>query len=98
MSVDEPSGDKSRELQIEIDRLSAEFGVRSMPIGMRTSDGLNIFVDDDGAYHFAFYERGKLGFDRGRWAKRRVRQLAEMFRNRKKPEDIALLPDVGEPL
>ncbi|MGB3474146.1 MAG: hypothetical protein WBA69_05130 [Mycobacterium sp.] len=111
-----------------------------MPIGMRTNDGLNLFVDEAGAYHFAFYERGKLGFDRVgglddllywycesivtrqssrevgdraerfryeyevlsqfdvAWAKRRVRQLAEMFRNWKKPQDIALLPDIGEPL
>jgi len=31
------------------------------------------------------------------WAKRRVRDLAAMFRNGQ-PEDIALLPDIGEPL
>lgn len=31
------------------------------------------------------------------WAKRRVRDLAAMFRNCQ-PEDIALLPDIGEPL
>ncbi|MEB3069858.1 hypothetical protein [[Mycobacterium] vasticus] len=110
-----------------------------MQVGMRTNDGLNIFVDADGAYHFTFYERGKLGFDnvgslddvlywyvkgivrrqaaravgdraeRFRceyevlsdfdvaWAKRRVRELAAMFRNGQ-PEDIALLPDIGEPL
>ena len=59
-----PSDDKSKELQIEIDRLSTELGVRSMPVGMRTNDGLNIFVADDGCYHFTFYERRQLGFDR----------------------------------
>ncbi|OBY31917.1 hypothetical protein ACT18_10290 [Mycolicibacter kumamotonensis] len=110
-----------------------------MPVGMRTNDGLNIFVADDGSYHFAYYERGKLGFDQVgdlddllywycedivtsqaskavgdraerfsyeyevlsdfsvAWAKRRVRELAEMFRNGQ-AEDIALLPDIGEPL
>jgi hypothetical protein len=139
MNTDRPSDDKSRELQREIDRLSEELGVRSIPVGMRTNDGLNIFVADDGSYHFAYYERGKLGFDQAgdlddllywycedivtsqaskavgdraerfsyeyevlsdfsvAWAKRRVRELAEMFRNGQ-PEDIALLPDIGEPL
>jgi hypothetical protein len=63
MSTDRPSGDKSAELQAEIDRLSEKLGVRSMPVGMRSKDDLNIFVDDQGAYHFAFYERGQLGFD-----------------------------------
>ncbi|WP_236734159.1 immunity 63 family protein [Mycolicibacter kumamotonensis] len=139
MNTDRPSDDKSRELQREIDRLSEELGVRSIPVGMRTNDGLNIFVADDGSYHFAYYERGKLGFDQVgdlddllywycedivtsqaskavgdraerfsyeyevlsdfsvAWAKRRVRELAEMFRNGQ-AEDIALLPDIGEPL
>lgn len=137
--MDLPLDDKSRELQIEIDRLSEELGVRSMPVGMRTKDGLNIFVADDGSYHFTFYERGELGFDQVgslddllywyckgivrrqaskavgdraerfkyeyevlsdfsvAWAKRRVRELAAMFRNGQ-PQDIALLPDIGEPL
>ena len=31
------------------------------------------------------------------WAKRRVRELAAMFREGQ-PEDIALLPNIGEPL
>lgn len=35
-----------------------------MPVGLRTNDGLNIYVVDDDAYHFTFYDRGKLGFDR----------------------------------
>ncbi len=110
-----------------------------MPVGMRTNDGLNVFVDENGYYHFTFYERGELGFDRVgslddllywycedivtsqasrlvgdrkerfqyeyevlsdfsvAWAKRRVRELAAMFRNGQ-PQDIALLPDIGEPL
>jgi hypothetical protein len=56
--------DKSAELQAEINRLSKELGVRPMQVGLRTNDGLNIDIADDGSYHFTFYERGKLGFDR----------------------------------
>lgn len=131
--------DKSAELQTEIDRLSDKLGVRSMPVGFRTNDGLNIYIADDGSYHFTFYERGKLGFDQVgslddllywytegvvtrqaakqvgdraerfkyeyqvlsqfdvNWAKRRVRELAATFRNGQ-PEDISLLPDIGEAL
>ncbi len=108
-----------------------------MPVGLRTNDGLNIYLADDGSYRFTFYERGKLGFDQVgslddvlywytegvvtsqaakrvgdraerfkyeyqvlsqfdvAWAKRRVRELAALFRNGQ-PEDIALLPDIGE--
>jgi hypothetical protein len=139
MTTDRVLEDKSAELQTEMDRLSEQLGVRPMPVGLRTNDGLNIYVADDGSYHFAFYERGKLGFDRVGslddvlywycegvvtreaaklvgdrrerfkyeyqvlsrfdigWAKRRVRELAVVFRNGQ-PEDIALLPDIGEAL
>lgn len=139
MIMDHPLDVKSRELQIEIDRLSEELGIRPMPVGMRTEEGLNIFVDDDG-YHFTFYERGELGFDRVgslddllywycntivrrqavkqvgdrasrfaleyevlsdfslEWAKRNVRETADMFRRYGQPEDVSLLPDIGEPL
>ncbi|WP_308217538.1 hypothetical protein [Mycobacteroides abscessus] len=110
-----------------------------MPVGLLTKDGLNVFVAEDGTYHFTFYERGQLGFDRVgslddllywycqsvvtreastrvgdrkdrfkyeydwlsefdvEWAKRNVRETADMFR-RWKPQDISLLPDIGEPL
>lgn len=140
MSTDPALGDKSAELQAEIDRLSEFFGVRSMPVGFRTNDGLNIYIAEDGSYHFAFYERGKLVFDRSGslddllywycqsvvtsqaakrvgdrterfkyeyqvlsqlridWAKRNVRETATMFRKYGRPEDIALLPDIGEVL
>ena len=57
------SSARSAELQTEIDRCAARLGTTPMPVGMRTNDGLNIFIDDDGTYHFTFYERGKLGFD-----------------------------------
>ncbi|WP_163751303.1 hypothetical protein [Mycolicibacterium helvum] len=35
-----------------------------MTVGLLTNDGLNVYVDDAGLYHFTFYERGQLGFDR----------------------------------
>lgn len=131
--------DKSAKLQTEINRLLEKLGVRPMSVGFRTNDGLNIYVAEDGTYHFTFYERGKHGFDRiGSlddllyWycegivtreaaklvgdrgerfkyeyqvlsqfnvdrAKRRVRELAAIFRNGQ-PEDISLLPDIGEAL
>ncbi|WP_396877000.1 MULTISPECIES: hypothetical protein [Mycolicibacter] len=47
--MDDPADDGSKVLQLEIDRLSAELGVRSMPVGMRTNDGLNIVVADAGS-------------------------------------------------
>jgi hypothetical protein len=139
MNGDHFLDDRSAELQAEIDRLSEKLGVRPMRVGLLTKDDLNIYIADDGSYHFTFYERGKLGFDRSgslddllywyckdivrsqaaklvgdraerfkfeyqvlsrfdlRWAKRRVRELAAMFRNGQ-PNDIALLPDIGEPL
>jgi hypothetical protein len=139
MSTDRALEDKSAELQNEIGRISEELGVRSIPVGFRTNDGLNVYVAEDGSYHFTYYERGKLGFDQigdlddvlywytegvvtsqaakrvgdraerfkyeyqvlsrfnVGWAKRRVRELAATFRNGQ-PEDIALLPDIGEAL
>ena len=136
----DPSSDKnSSELQTEINRLAERLDVRPTPVGLRTNDGLNIFVDDDGTYHYTTYERGKLVWDDAGtlddvlywycegivgsqasryfedrkerflyeyqvlshyspdWAKRRVRELAALFRDGQ-PEDIALLPDIGEPL
>jgi hypothetical protein len=134
-----PSDDKSTELQAELAELAKRLNVRPMAVGLQTNDGLNIFVTDDGLYHYSYYERGQLGFDdvgslndvlywyckkivrseaagvvgdraeRFRfeyevlqrfdpeWAKRRVRELAVLFRNGQ-PEDIALLPDIGETL
>lgn len=135
----DPSSDtKSDELQAEIDRLAEQFDVRPIPVGLRTNDGLNVYVDDDGIYHYAFYERGKLAEDKTgglddtlywysesvlseqasyvdrrqtflnifqeltqldpEWGKRYVRDLTEFFHNISKPQDIALLPDIGEPL
>ena len=140
MTMDRALDDKSAELQAEINRLADFFGVRPMQVGFRTNDGVNIFIADDGLYHFAFYERGKLGFDRSgnlddllywycesvvtgqaaklvgdraerfkyeyevlsqlniEWAKRNVRETAAMFRKYGQPEDISLLPNVGEAL
>lgn len=132
--------EKAAELQREIDRLAEALDVRTEPVGrqVRTNDGLSVFVDDDGVYHYTYYERGQLGFDQTgsrddalywwcdgavsslasfddrrdrflfqfqvlshynpEWGKRFVRELAAFFRQWKKPEDIALLPDIGEPV
>jgi hypothetical protein len=137
--MDGPEG-KSAELQAAMDRLSEELGVRPMTVGFLTRDGLNIYVAEDGSYHFTFYERGKLGFDQTgslddvlywycegvvssqaakligdraerfkyeyevlsrfdvRWARRNVRETAALFRRYGRPQDIPLLPDIGEPL
>lgn len=140
---DHPSDARSVELQTEIDRLAGRLGATPMPVGMRTNDGLNVFVDDSGTYHFTFYERGRLGFDHAgtledllywyaqsivtdkasyisdrkdrfryeydvlsglspEWAKRRVRELAAKFRQWEpgvaRPDDLNLLPDIGESL
>ncbi|TGD87345.1 hypothetical protein BayCH28_13245 [Mycolicibacterium sp. CH28] len=134
-----PLDARSSELQAEIDRIAVQLGVRPMAVGLLTNDGLNIFVGDDGVYHYTFYERGQLSFDQEGglddvlywycqgvvshtlarpigdraqrfqheyqvlsrinpdWAKRNVRETAAMFRNGQ-PEDIALLPDIGEDL
>jgi hypothetical protein len=139
MNTDRPLGDKSNELQLEINRLSADLGVAPLQVGLRTNDGLNVYVAEDDVYHFTFYERGKVAFDQTgslddvlywycegivtrqaarqvgdraerfkyeyqilsqfspQWAKRRVRELAALFRNGQ-PEDIELLPDIGEDL
>lgn len=58
-----PSEARSIDLQSEIDRLATQLGVQPMTVGLLTNDGLNIFVDDDGIYHYTFYERGQIGFD-----------------------------------
>lgn len=130
--------EKAAELEREIDRLAEALGGATMPVGRkpRSNDDLSIFVDDDGVYHYTYYERGKLGFDRTgsrddvlfwwcdgevsrlatfadrmdrflfqyqvlshynpEWGKRFVRELAADFRRWGKPEDIALLPDIGD--
>jgi hypothetical protein len=135
----DPSSDtKSLELQHELNRLADRLDVPPIAVGLRTNDGLNIYIDEDGTYHYAYYERGKLNFDQNGslddvlywyveaivssqasygdrreafmygyqvlhhynpdWAKRYVRDLAAFFRSISKPQDIALLPDIGEPL
>ncbi|MFT9655978.1 Imm63 family immunity protein [Mycobacteroides abscessus] len=133
--------DKARALQSEVDRLAVKLGVEPLSVGViRTNDDYNIFIDENGFYHYAYYERGQLSFDRvgdlddvlywysnsivfsmasrstgnradlfyseyqmmerlnPGWGKRRVRDTASMFRRNKTPEDIALLPDIGEEL
>ena len=50
----------------------------------------------DRAERFKYEYQVLSRFDVG-WAKRRVRELAAIFRNGQ-PEDISLLPDIGEAL
>ena len=119
--------------------MSEALGVHPIQVGLRTDDGLNVFVTEDGSYHFAYYERGRMSFDQAgnrddvlywycedivtsraaravgdraerfqyeyqvlsrlnpQWAKRRVHELAALFRNGQ-PEDLSLLPNIGEPV
>lgn len=56
--------DLDRLLQQEIDLYAGKLKTRPMHVGMQTDDGLSIFVAGDATYHFSFYERGKLVFDR----------------------------------
>jgi hypothetical protein len=106
--MNEVLGEKSAELQTEIDRLSERLGVRPIPVGFRTNDGLNIYVAEDVATNQAAkrvgdraerfkYEYQVLSQFHIEWAKRNVRETAALFRDGQ-PEDIALLPDIGEPL
>jgi hypothetical protein len=130
---------RSQELQSHLDRLASRLVLKPIPVGFQTNDGLNVFVADDGQYHYCFYERGQQNFDdvgtlddvlywyakgvvssrssrevgdraqrfkyqfdvlseiNPDWGKRRIRELAAMFRTTQ-PEGIALLPDIGEPL
>nr|WP_255251196.1 hypothetical protein [Mycobacterium avium] len=44
------------------------------------------------------YEYQVLSALNSEWAKRNVRETAELFRRYGQPEDISLLPDIGEPL
>lgn len=46
--------EQSVELQAEIDRLSEKLDARPMQVGFRTNDDLNIYIADDGSYHFTF--------------------------------------------
>lgn len=59
------ANDKSSQLQAEIDRLAEGLGVEPISVGpgMRRDDDLYVFVDDDGTYHYRYYERGKLVVD-----------------------------------
>ena len=54
---------ESSELQDELNGLAQRLDVSPIAVGLRTNDGLNIYIDHDGIYHYAYYERGKLNFD-----------------------------------
>ena len=58
MCLDRPLDAESTDLQVQVDRLAGRLGVRPIPVGQLTSDGLRIFFGDDGIYHFTYSERG----------------------------------------
>lgn len=61
--MDRPLDAESTELQTQLDQLAGRLGVRFTPVGLHTNDGLNVYFGDDGLYHFAYYERGRLSYD-----------------------------------
>ncbi len=86
MTTAHPSGDTSEELQASLDRISQRLGVPSMPVGLRSNDGLTIYVDD--RKQGSLYQYEVMSKFSPKWPKRQVRELPEMFRNGQ-PEDIA---------
>ncbi|OBG72323.1 MULTISPECIES: Imm63 family immunity protein [unclassified Mycobacterium] len=55
---------KCSHLQAEIDRLAAALHVPSIEVGaIRRDDDYNVFIDSDGRYHFAYWERGRPNLD-----------------------------------
>ncbi|MGH3960925.1 Imm63 family immunity protein [Mycobacterium sp.] len=57
--------DKTAHLQSEINRLAAKLNAQPVEVGhLLKNDDLNIFIDDDGRYHYSYWERGKPNFDR----------------------------------
>jgi hypothetical protein len=67
-----------------------------MPVLSNATDELATLSGGDRAERFK-YEYEVLSHLNVDWAKRNVRETAAMFRNGQ-PEDIALLPDIGEAL
>ena len=57
--------DKTAWLQSEIDRLAAKLSVKPIRVGVvLKNDDRNVYIDDDGMYHYDYWERGKQRFDR----------------------------------
>lgn len=58
----DPDGrdDKTAHLQSEVDRLAAKLNVDPIKVGViLQDDDHNIFIDDDGRYHYNYWERGR---------------------------------------
>jgi Immunity protein 63 len=58
----DPDGrdDKTAHLQSEVDRLAAKLNVDPIKVGViLQDDDHNVFIDDDGRYHYNYWERGR---------------------------------------
>ncbi|ANR91587.1 Imm63 family immunity protein [Mycobacterium avium] len=56
---------KTAHLQAEVDRIAARLNVPPIKVGVvLKNDDHNIYIDDDGRYHYDYWERGRQGFDR----------------------------------
>jgi hypothetical protein len=58
--------DTTAHLQSEINRIAAKPNAEPVKVGVQfTSDNVNIFIDDDGRYHYSCWERGSQNYDVG---------------------------------
>ncbi len=56
---------KTAHLQSEINRLAAKLNAAPVEVGViLKDDDVNIFIDDDGGYHYSYWERGRAKYDR----------------------------------
>jgi hypothetical protein len=56
--------DTTAHLQSEINRTAATLNAEPVKVGVElTSDNVNIFIDDDGRYHYSNWERGSQNDD-----------------------------------
>ena len=56
--------DQTVHLQSEINRLAAKLNAEPVRVGLLRNDDLNIVIDDDGRYHYNYWERDSSNFDR----------------------------------
>ncbi|BCZ21674.1 immunity 63 family protein [Mycobacterium senriense] len=56
--------DRTARLQAEVDRLAAMLHAPAIEVGIvLKNDDRNIYIDDDGRYHYDYWERGRQKFD-----------------------------------
>ncbi|OBB96605.1 Imm63 family immunity protein [Mycobacterium sp. 852002-40037_SCH5390672] len=56
---------KTAQLQSEVNRLAATLNAPPIEVGVvLKDDDRNIYIDDDGRYHYDYWERGRQKFDR----------------------------------